>query len=270
MSIIGRIHGNRVDKTVSHLPLSSRLDMSLKCLVAAFLLSAACLFCSDYPSIMRRNLFAPAPATPKNGTGKSSPAKETLPVVKMPPLEESIDLKGTLLSTSSQEKSVAVIEDKRSKETDFYRIGDMVNSAIVKSIGESSITVEYGFQEFEVTTRGIFPLRVYPDSEYDVSLEESILELGKEISSGSGLKAVPAIENGSVSGYMVTGIGAGSILEKLGIKNNDIITRINTISLDSPEKPLYAYETVMKYAIRRVTVHVLRENLPYTLLYRIQ
>ena len=47
----------------------------------------------------------------------------------------------------------------------------------------------------------------------------------------SDAKAVPYLENGELNGFKLTRIKSGSIYEKSGLQNNDIIKEINGVPL---------------------------------------
>jgi general secretion pathway protein C len=49
---------------------------------------------------------------------------------------------------------------------------------------------------------------------------------------------VPNFENGVVNGFKVFAIKSGSIFQELGLKNGDVIQRINGTEIDSVEKAI--------------------------------
>lgn len=53
---------------------------------------------------------------------------------------------------------------------------------------------------------------------------------------------VPAFEGGRAVGFKVFGVRPGSDVERAGIENGDVITRLNGIALTSPERAIEAYE----------------------------
>ena len=225
------------------------------------------LYPSDYAIILKRNIFAPIKEAPAEKDAGQK--KEILPVIKLPPIDELFELRGTFFARRNPEESIAILENKKTGETDFYRTGEKVESALITAIGDKSVIFDYGFREIELTNRGSSPVRQYPDREYTINLGEFMAEFSKEAVEPFAARAEPVEENGAIAGFRVKNIEENSLLERYGIKNNDIITRINTIPMDSSEKPFFAYENIMKYAVREVTVRLYRENLPYTLLYRL-
>ncbi|HNS32159.1 MAG TPA: hypothetical protein PKN36_04195 [bacterium] len=239
----------------------------MKSLYFIFLFATAVsLYSADYGTILKRNIFSPMKESQKENT--DSP-KATLPIIKLPFIEELVELKGTFFESRKSRDNIAILEDKKTKEMDFYRIGDTAGSALILDIDENRIIFDYGFQEIELTARGSNPVRIYPDTEYRLNIESVMQDFKKEVSENPGISSKPVFENGTIMGFMITGIGEESVISRFGIKNNDIITRINTVPLNSAEKPFYAYENIMKHGIKRVSIHLLRNNLPYTLLYHL-
>ncbi|MBI3542315.1 MAG: PDZ domain-containing protein, partial [Deltaproteobacteria bacterium] len=51
-------------------------------------------------------------------------------------------------------------------------------------------------------------------------------------------RAIPNFENGMPDGYKILQIVPGSIFEKLGIKNGDVITGLNGETVNDPGKAL--------------------------------
>lgn len=60
-----------------------------------------------------------------------------------------------------------------------------------------------------------------------------------------GIAAVsPKMENGQSVGMQIRGIRSGTLLEKLGIRNQDVLESVNGESLSSPDAALGAYTTL--------------------------
>lgn len=251
-----------------YLPKIRQGDLQVKHIILFLVCLSTFLHPEDYGIILERNIFAPVKEAPsEQDTG---PKKEILPVIKLPAIDELFDLKGTFFAKNNPEESIAILENKKDREMDFYRIGDTVESALITGIEDNRVLFEYGFQEIELTAKGSSPVRVQPDSEYSVNLEELMHEFAKEALEPFHPAAEPVVENGKTAGFLIKGLHEKSLLQKYGIQNNDVITKINTILLDSPEKPFYAYENIMKHGIKRVSVQIYRDNLPYTLLYHLR
>lgn len=228
-----------------------------------FFFFSGLLFSGEYDIILKRNLFAPVPVKKEN-------KKEIVKILKFPPLDEILDLKGTFVMKKNPSNSLAIIEIKKKNQMDFYHIGDIVAGAKIIDIKENKIFMEYGFQNVILSNKGWYLAPVNPDYTYEVDITETIMNLKKESRSLFNLKCKPVIENGKVIGYRISGIKMGSIIEKLGIKNGDIIKKVNTVPVVSEKDAFMIYQNIMKYGIERVVVKILRNNFPYTLLYHLR
>ncbi|OGG99608.1 MAG: hypothetical protein A2600_09015 [Candidatus Lambdaproteobacteria bacterium RIFOXYD1_FULL_56_27] len=75
-------------------------------------------------------------------------------------------------------------------------------------------------------------------------------------------------ENGKThEGYMIKAIDSGSLYEKLGLQNNDVIQRINGDAIDSPEKAFNMLKMLRNE--RQITLNLKRGGEAKTLVYHI-
>ncbi|HET7319408.1 MAG TPA: PDZ domain-containing protein, partial [Nitrospirota bacterium] len=52
----------------------------------------------------------------------------------------------------------------------------------------------------------------------------------------------PYTKRGKVAGFRITRISPGSIYEKIGLQNGDVLLRVNTQNLDNPAKLFSLYK----------------------------
>ena len=76
-------------------------------------------------------------------------------------------------------------------------------------------------------------------------------------------RMVPHFEKGKHKGYKVKAIDKGSLYEKLGLRNNDIITEVNGEPLDSGEKVMSLFKQLRNE--REFSVKVNRKGTPQVL-----
>jgi len=55
-------------------------------------------------------------------------------------------------------------------------------------------------------------------------------------------RAVPYMKQGRPVGFRITGILRGSLYEKIGLRNGDVLLRVNMQNLDNPEKLFSLYQ----------------------------
>jgi general secretion pathway protein C len=82
------------------------------------------------------------------------------------------------------------------------------------------------------------------------------------------MRAVPYLKDGTTIGFRVFNIKNGSIFERMGLKNGDVIQAVNGVDLDSPTKALALLEDLQ--TTDEIRVNLLRDNSPSTLSYSVR
>lgn len=81
-------------------------------------------------------------------------------------------------------------------------------------------------------------------------------------------RIIPYFEGNQSAGYRLAAVRPGSAFEQLGFRAGDIIQRVNTVELTSPEKMYTIFQNLKDE--KRVTVDVLRQGQKNTLTYEIR
>lgn len=81
-------------------------------------------------------------------------------------------------------------------------------------------------------------------------------------------RIVPYFKDGKPMGFKLFAIRPNSLYSKLGIKNGDVILKINGIELTSPDRALQIYQGLK--GAQKMTVDILRRGQPKTLKYEIE
>ena len=215
---------------------------------------------SDYSSILERGLF---------GEGKaplSGPAVES----------SNYKLIGTVEGESF---AGAVLEDSTGQA--FYRIHQKLPD------GSQLITVK----------RDKVTLRRSEGSLIDIVLEDEAKIVNTQAPSSSGVKkvsdskyimdqremlastenmsqiltqarALPYMEQGKTVGFRISEITPGSIYEKIGLKNGDVIQKVNSQDVDDPAKFFQLYQGLRTE--RNIAIDLLRNGARQTLNYEIR
>lgn len=207
----------------------------------------------DYRVITERNIFCSLPEEKNEET-------EIAEVVDKSPLNAR--LIGTV--TGPPDRSLALIEDRGKRKTDFYQIGDnLMGQATILAIERNRVVISRGGaqeslmiyeEEIPETTpstvrrepggRGeddtnvAVEIRQVTEDSYEIdrfSFEEATKNLGNLMTQA---RVVPHFVEGKISGYKIFAIKPGSVYTEIGLKNGDIINNINGIEIDSPEKAL--------------------------------
>jgi hypothetical protein len=74
-------------------------------------------------------------------------------------------------------------------------------------------------------------------------------------------RLAPQSERGQVIGFRYDGVGRNSVYALCGIRSGDIWTRVNAVSLSSPEEVLRSYEALR--GAPDLTISLLREGQPF-------
>ena len=82
------------------------------------------------------------------------------------------------------------------------------------------------------------------------------------------IRAVPHFQDGKASGFRLFAIKQDSVFEKIGLKNGDIVTRINGNELTDPARAMSLLQDLRNEG--RITVDVNRNRQLTTLNYEIR
>jgi general secretion pathway protein C len=82
------------------------------------------------------------------------------------------------------------------------------------------------------------------------------------------IRAIPNFVDGHANGYRVFGIDSGSLFATLGLRNGDVVRRVNAVDLTDPGVALAAFQDLPSE--RRVTLDISRREQAKTLTYEIR
>ncbi len=197
----------------------------------------------SFAVINRRNIFGKAPA----------PAPEKAPE----PVKKS-DLKLRLVGTNTavKERMFAIIEDIKKKEQDIFKIGEeifntgaKVEEVLAETVkvrrGAELITLQLGKGSSSGSDSGGSESSISSNSdntEFTVAEDELNQALANLPRLLSQARAVPFFRNGKSIGMRLFAIRRGSLYEKLGLKNGDIVLSVNENSLSDPSQALKLFE----------------------------
>ncbi|MBU2647101.1 hypothetical protein KKI24_20500 [bacterium] len=223
---------------------------------------------------------------------------ESMPVTPGKDLTEiisSLQLVG--ISVVRGRRAVCVIRDKKNNREDIFAINDPVfdTGATVKRIlsrrNESKVYLKLGRETGiltyteeplpKKTAAGPAPKPVTPartdttplsayttdGKNYRITSEEVDSQLNNFAKLLNQARMVPYFNKGQHRGYQVKAIDKGSLYEKLGLKNNDVIEEINGEPLDSMEKVMGLFKKLRSE--REFNIKLNRKGAPQFLNYHI-
>ena len=221
---------------------------------------------SSFKVITERNLF-----------GSLDKASEDVNKEEIEELEVTslkIALLGTV--TGNEQNAFAVIEETDKRKQGLYKIGDSVQNATVKKILREKVVLRVGTKDEILTMeesaasrrdKGRGPSKsTARGSTITVNrkdIQSSLKDINKLMSE---VRIRPHFKDGQSDGLSVSRIKGGSVFSKLGLRNGDIVQKINGEPINSPDEVLALYEKLKSGS--RVSLEVTRKGEPKTMNYR--
>jgi general secretion pathway protein C len=221
---------------------------------------------SGFQVITERNLFGSLDKTSKDVNEEEIEALE--------PTSLKVALLGTV--TGNEQNAFAVIEETDKRKQGLYKIGDSVQNATVKTILREKVVLRVGTKDEILTMEESAASRREKGREPSKTAERgnTITVSRKDIQSSlkdinelmSQVRIRPHFKEGKSDGLSVSRIKGGSIFSKLGLRNGDIVQKINDEPINSPDEVLALYEKLKSGS--RVSLEVTRRGEPKTMDYR--
>lgn len=234
---------------------------------------------SAYLPMARRDLFA--------AVREDEPGERRVTATAKGPA----DLK--LLGTGGTgEFRYGIVEDKKAKEQKLVRIGEELDGAEVVEVGWRRLVLRRGPKEEVLTvppdlgvskTAGKTSrtsrtgstkksadskVRKIGDDRFMIGRDEVNHQLENLSTLFTQMRAVPSMKDGQTQGFRVFAIRRGSLFQQLGLRNNDVVQRINGMELTDPTRAMGLFEELK--GENRLSVDVLRGGEPRTLSYEIR
>jgi general secretion pathway protein C len=168
----------------------------------------------------------------------------------------NVKLWGTAVA-SDPAHSFAVIEDQGARRQSLYRVGDSVlDEATLKRVEWDRVVLERDGEEevLELSAARSSDaagakapaggsaanerIRKTADNKFVIDrreVEKTVENLNEVFTQA---RAVPYFQNGKTVGFRVFAIKPGSVFEKVGLQNGDVIQRVNGVELTDPTKAI--------------------------------
>jgi general secretion pathway protein C len=219
-----------------------------------------------YQPITARDLFNPPRAEPEAQSHVS-------------------ELKAKLLGTApgAGMDSFAIIEDDSNKTQQLYRVGDKLQDRTLAKVewdrvmlrgvqGEEVLRIVEPSGEAKPATVASGPvvggIEKRSDTEFVIDRGEIDKAMENLNQLFTQMRAVPHFQDGKAAGFRLFAIRADSVFEKLGLKNGDVVSRINGNDLTDPARAMSLIQELRSEG--RITVDVNRNRQPTTLNYEIR
>lgn len=217
----------------------------------------------DFGIVIERNIFGASKKPPKTTKAVELEEKE---IEALNPTTLKVSLLGTV--SGNQENSYAVIEETRKKKQGLYKRGDTIQNASIKKILRGKVILRVGDRDEILTMEeaasqkakrgkgsrpGIRKASTITLARSDI--EKSFKNLGQLLTQ---VRIRPHIKNGKSDGLEIARIKRGSVFSKLGLRNGDIIQRINGKEIKSPDDAFSLYQSLKSGS--QISVDIIRKG----------
>lgn len=226
--------------------------------------------------ILHSGLFE-LPPTPTTADGMQA--------VSPPPPPIDAARKVTLLGSVSGKNGgvMAVLEDTASKKQDLYRLGTHVqNVGTLAAIEKNRVLFREGTREewlaLAATDQarsggsGAAPYQLIPPpdgpSRRTVDRREIEAALADPTRLLTHAQATPNLSNGKLDGFRLFNVIPLGFFDKLGLRSNDVLQRINGVELRDPSVALSLFQQLRNERV--VRIDLMRNAHPQTLTYDIR
>jgi general secretion pathway protein C len=227
-----------------------------------------------YRSILGRNIFG--------STDKPSDEVEAEDIEALEPTKLAISLLGTV--TGSPHNTYAVIEETNRRKQGLFKVGDTVQDAVVKMILRGKVVLSVQNRDEILTMDESAKPPTEKEKEPVASrsaprpstgtasrtitvqrsdVEESLTDINKLLSE---VRVRPHFKDGQPDGLAISRIKAGSFFAKLGLRNGDVVQKIDGSSIKTPDDILTLYEKLKSGS--QVGVEIDRRGRQETISYR--
>ena len=219
-----------------------------------------------YSAIIKGSIFFSGEEVPLEIEGQR--------IEDLQPTSLKVALLGTVVG--DEQSAVAVIEDINKKMQGLYRVGDSIQSAVVRKILRGKVVLRVGDRDEVLTIEEAAASRAEkqqveskPTGKSSTivvgrsDLQESLNNLHELLSQA---RVRPHFKDGRAQGLAVTNIRPGSFFEKLGLRNGDIVQGIDGRNINSPEDVLEVYSKLRSGS--HVALEITRNGVQRTIDYK--
>jgi len=236
----------------------------------------------SFTGITARNIFNSTPAPAPVAARPAVTTTRAVPVVQ--PLDLNVRLTGTVVG-SAPANSFAMILDVAARDESLYRMGDKVlGEGVVVLIDRDKVVLRRGeaeqvlrlFEE-EAAPRAAtaIPFAAAPREAVGEDQFRFVVDRGEIDEALSNMprlltqaRLLPNFRAGQTDGFRIFNIVPGSLFARIGLKNGDVLHRINDVAIDDPTKFMGIFQELKDES--RINVDLVRGNDRKTFEYEIR
>ncbi|MEA3346985.1 MAG: type II secretion system protein N [Candidatus Auribacterota bacterium] len=221
----------------------------------------------NFKPITERNLFGTVNKASKDNTSEDIEALE--------PTSLSLALLGTV--TGNNQDARAVIEEIGKRKQGLYKVGDSIQNGTVKMILNGKVVLRVGNKDEILSIEDSLPSKTGNLNRVQLSRNKRVSTITVKRSDVrralndinklmSQVFVRPHSKDGIADGLEVTRIKRGSFFASLGLKNGDVIQKINNRPIKSPDDAMVFYNRLKTGS--RVSIEITRGEKSKTINYR--
>lgn len=238
-------------------------------------------------AVLDRNVFNQTGELPKEEDENIEKAKGAFDI-EAPCEKTSLKIKLVgMIALEGERRSIATIKEEGFETADVYSEGDYIigadaaqivliqhNQVIINNGGRKEcLDLKLGGDRSDSFVKRSSSSFANPPSEETLSVDLDSKFVQSELGEGFGkiiqsARLVPNTVSNQVNGFKVFGIQAGSVLDKAGFKENDVITKVNDTVMEA-EQGFALYQALNDE--RQIRVNILRNgSIPKTIIIRVK
>ncbi len=189
------------------------------------------------------------------GKSVSAPAARPKPVTVS---RLRIKLVGTVVAG---DKSAAVVVMRGGKEQQLFFVGESMQPGVVlQQVEAGAIVVDHGGKleriEIQQSKKNI---GAFMPSKQVASLPQPRPGMSRKVSRSmldsqlrnfpqllSQARVVPHFENGKPDGFLISEIVSGSLYDKIGLQNGDLIRKVNGVEITGPQQAMAMFQKLQE------------------------
>ena len=176
-----------------------------------------------------------------SGTPNTHPEKPVMSTNKKPNQAlMKLSLRGTV--NAGMKNSMAVIENKEERKQKLYIVGNVIAGGVLSKILKEKVFIRIDGSDYVLTMDSASSPEEEDGSAVIISRQDLEKALENVKSFMSQVRIKPHVFDDGTGGLLAQNIRQGSLFDKLGFKNGDIIQDINGAVIKSPHKLAAIYE----------------------------
>jgi len=220
---------------------------------------------SDYSSILERGLFGEG----KGPSGGGGPVAESYTAYTLIGTIEGEYFSGAVLADTTNQQAFYRLNQKLPDGSQIVKVRR--DSVAIKRSDGSTVEIQIVDETKIVNVAKAVPgsgIRKVGEGKFMVDQREIASSTENLSQMLTQARALPYVEAGKTVGFRISEIVPGSIYEKIGLLNGDVVQRVNSQDVDDPGKFFQLYQGLKDE--KRISVDLLRNGQRQSLNYDVR